>query len=34
MLILGYHFPFPGLGLALRDGEAYRWYPAAWLTMP
>lgn len=28
MLILGYHFPFPGLGHALRDGDAYRWYPA------
>jgi len=28
MLILGYHLPFPGLGYALRDGDAYRWYPA------
>jgi glyoxylase-like metal-dependent hydrolase (beta-lactamase superfamily II) len=28
MLILGYHFPFPGLGYALRDGDAYRWNPA------
>jgi glyoxylase-like metal-dependent hydrolase (beta-lactamase superfamily II) len=33
MLILGYHFPFPGLGLALRDEQAYRWYPAAWTVL-
>jgi len=30
MLILGYHFPFPGLGYALRHEEAYRWHPAGW----
>lgn len=30
MLILGYHFPFPGLGYALREGRAYQWYPAGW----
>ena len=28
MLIIGFHFPFPGAGYALRDGDAYRWYPA------
>jgi len=28
MLIIGFHFPFPGMGYALRDGDAYRWYPA------
>jgi glyoxylase-like metal-dependent hydrolase (beta-lactamase superfamily II) len=28
MLILGYHFPFPGLGHAVEYGPAYRWYPA------
>lgn len=33
MLMLGYHFPFPGLGYALRDGEAYRWYPAGWTVL-
>jgi glyoxylase-like metal-dependent hydrolase (beta-lactamase superfamily II) len=33
MLILGYHFPFPGLGRALRDAQAYRWYPAAWTVL-
>lgn len=29
-LMFGYHFPFPGLGYALRDGEGYRWHPAGW----
>ncbi|MCX2680199.1 MBL fold metallo-hydrolase [Galbibacter sp. EGI 63066] len=28
MLIIGFHFPFPGMGYAIRDGDAYRWYPA------
>jgi glyoxylase-like metal-dependent hydrolase (beta-lactamase superfamily II) len=28
MLILGYHLPFPGLGHALPEGDAYRWHPA------
>jgi glyoxylase-like metal-dependent hydrolase (beta-lactamase superfamily II) len=28
MLILGYHFPFPGIGHAVPYGDAYRWYPA------
>lgn len=32
MLIVGFHFPFPGIGYALRDGDAYRWYPAG-ITM-
>jgi len=27
MLILGYHFPFAGLGYAVRDGQGYRWLP-------
>jgi len=30
MLILGYHFPFPGLGYALRHEDACRWHPAGW----
>jgi glyoxylase-like metal-dependent hydrolase (beta-lactamase superfamily II) len=30
MLIMGFHFPFPGLGYALRHGNAYRWHPAGW----
>lgn len=28
MLLLGYHFSFPGVGYALRSGEGYRWHPA------
>lgn len=28
MLILGFHFPFPGLGYAVEYGDAYRWMPA------
>jgi len=28
MLLLGYHFPFPGLGYAIEHGNAYRWYAA------
>jgi glyoxylase-like metal-dependent hydrolase (beta-lactamase superfamily II) len=30
MLILGFHFPFPGLGYALEHGDTYRWHPAGW----
>jgi glyoxylase-like metal-dependent hydrolase (beta-lactamase superfamily II) len=33
MLILGYHFPFPGLGYALEYGRAYRWHPAGWTVL-
>jgi glyoxylase-like metal-dependent hydrolase (beta-lactamase superfamily II) len=33
MLILGYHFPFPGLGYALRHEDAYRWHPAGWRVL-
>ena len=33
MLILGYHFPFPGLGYALRHEAAYRWHPAGWTVL-
>lgn len=33
MLILGYHFPFPGLGYALRQEDAYRWHPAGWTVL-
>jgi len=29
MLILGYHFPFAGLGYAVRDGQSYRWLPVS-----
>lgn len=27
MFILGFHFPFPGLGYAVEHGDAYRWMP-------
>jgi glyoxylase-like metal-dependent hydrolase (beta-lactamase superfamily II) len=26
--VLGYHFPFPGLGRVIRDGGRHRWLPA------
>ena len=32
MFILGFHFPFPGLGYAIRDGDAYRWHHAGWAS--
>ncbi len=28
--VLGYHFPFPGVGHVMRDGGAYRFVPALW----
>jgi len=34
MLMLGYHFPFPGLGFALQSGSAWQWYPAGWTVLP
>lgn len=34
LLIMGYHLPLPGVGYALRDGDAYRWYPAGWTVLP
>ena len=30
MAVLGYHFPFPGVGHVMRDGDAYRFVPALW----
>ena len=27
--VFGYHFPFPGLGHIVRDGDAFRFYPVA-----
>ena len=27
--VFGYHFPFPGIGNIVRDGDAFRFYPAA-----
>lgn len=28
--VLGYHFPFPGVGHVMKEGEAYRFVPALW----
>ncbi|WP_372602973.1 MBL fold metallo-hydrolase [Actibacterium sp.] len=28
--VLGYHFPFPGVGHIMRDGDGYRFVPAMW----
>jgi glyoxylase-like metal-dependent hydrolase (beta-lactamase superfamily II) len=30
MVVVGYHFPFPGVGHIVREGAAYRFVPALW----
>ncbi|AUC52890.1 MBL fold metallo-hydrolase [Sagittula sp. P11] len=30
MAVLGYHFPFPGVGHVMKEGDAYRFVPALW----
>ncbi|WP_061931865.1 MBL fold metallo-hydrolase [Aureimonas sp. AU22] len=30
MLVLGFHFPFPGLGRILRTDTGYAWVPSGW----
>lgn len=30
MAVIGYHFPFPGVGHVAREGDAYRFVPALW----
>ncbi|SMX40645.1 MBL fold metallo-hydrolase [Maliponia aquimaris] len=30
MAVLGYHFPFPGVGHIAREGDAFRFVPALW----
>lgn len=30
MAVLGYHFPFPGVGHVMRDGDSYSFVPAMW----
>ncbi|MFZ5963064.1 MBL fold metallo-hydrolase [Thalassococcus sp. BH17M4-6] len=30
MAVIGYHFPFPGVGHVMREGDAYRFIPALW----
>lgn len=32
--MLGYHFPFPGLGYTLSRGKAYHWFPAGVTLLP
>ena len=34
MLILGYHFPFPGIGYALRHEDAFRWHAIGATLLP
>lgn len=34
MLMLGYHFPFPGLGYAVQHEDGYRWYGAGLTASP
>lgn len=31
LLVVGYHFPFPGLGHVVKHGTAYGWLPADWV---
>jgi glyoxylase-like metal-dependent hydrolase (beta-lactamase superfamily II) len=31
LLAMGYHFPFPGLGHVVRQGNGYRWVPTQWV---
>jgi hypothetical protein len=28
--VLGYHFPFPGVGHVLREGDQFSFVPALW----
>jgi glyoxylase-like metal-dependent hydrolase (beta-lactamase superfamily II) len=30
-MVMGYHFPFPGLGHVVRQDNAYRWEAAQWV---
>ncbi|KAA8607651.1 metallo-beta-lactamase [Salipiger aestuarii] len=30
MAVLGYHFPFPGVGHVMREADSYRFIPALW----
>ncbi|EBA10483.1 MBL fold metallo-hydrolase [Sagittula stellata] len=30
MAVLGYHFPFPGVGHVMKEGDEYRFVPALW----
>ncbi|MRG57809.1 MBL fold metallo-hydrolase [Phyllobacterium sp. SYP-B3895] len=31
LLVVGYHYPFPGVGHVVKEGMGYRWLPAVWI---
>ena len=31
LLVTGYHYPFPGVGHVVKDGDGFRWLPANWV---
>ncbi len=32
LLVVGYHYPFPGVGHVVKEGKGYRWLPADWVV--
>jgi glyoxylase-like metal-dependent hydrolase (beta-lactamase superfamily II) len=33
LLVAGYHYPFPGVGHVVREGDSFRWLPTDWIWM-
>jgi glyoxylase-like metal-dependent hydrolase (beta-lactamase superfamily II) len=31
LLVAGYHYPFPGIGHVVKQGDGFRWLPADWV---
>lgn len=31
LLVTGYHYPFPGVGHVVKEGDGFRWLPADWV---
>jgi glyoxylase-like metal-dependent hydrolase (beta-lactamase superfamily II) len=31
LLVAGYHYPFPGVGHVVKEGDGFRWLPADWV---
>jgi glyoxylase-like metal-dependent hydrolase (beta-lactamase superfamily II) len=31
LLVTGYHYPFPGVGHVVKEGDDFRWLPADWI---
>lgn len=31
LLVAGYHYPFPGVGHVVKEGDGFRWLPATWV---